>query len=202
MHISEGVLAAPVLFSGLALAAAGTGIGLRKLPLEQIGRAGLLAASFFVASLIHIPFGPGSVHLILNGMVGLLLGWGAFPAILTALTLQALLFHYGGLTVLGVNTVIMALPAVTGFYLFRALVRRRGRYLAAAGFAAGFLSVLLAALLAALALVRSDQNFLEPAWMLAVAHLPVMIIEGIVTAIGVSFLNRVHPALLPLGKEA
>ena len=202
MHISEGVLAAPVLFSGLALALAGTAIGLKKLSLEQTGRAGILAASFFVASLIHIPFGPGSVHLILNGMVGLLLGWGAFPAILTALALQALLFHYGGLTVLGVNTVIMALPAVVGHYLFRALARRRGRWLAAAGFAAGFLAVLLAALLAALTLVFSDENFLEAAWMLGAAHLPVMVIEGIVTAICVSFLNRAHPALLPLEKES
>ncbi|MBN1142256.1 MAG: cobalt transporter CbiM [Deltaproteobacteria bacterium] len=202
MHISEGVLAAPVLFSGLAVAAAGTAIGLKKLSLEQTGRAGILAASFFVASLIHIPFGPGSVHLILNGVVGVLLGWGAFPAILTALTLQAVLFHYGGLTVLGVNTVIMALPAVVCHYLFRALVRHRPQWLTGAGFAAGLVAVLLAALMAALALVFSDESFLEAAWMLGVAHFPVMVIEGVVTATCVSFLNRVHPALLHLEKES
>jgi cobalt/nickel transport system permease protein len=38
-----------------------------------------------VASLIHVPIGPSNAHLILNGLVGLLLGWGAFPAILVAL---------------------------------------------------------------------------------------------------------------------
>ncbi|NHZ72019.1 MAG: cobalamin biosynthesis protein CbiM, partial [Aquificales bacterium] len=32
----------------------------------------------------------------------------AFPAILVALTLQALLFQFGGFTVLGVNTFNMA----------------------------------------------------------------------------------------------
>jgi cobalt/nickel transport system permease protein len=202
MHISEGVLAAPVLFSGLALAAAGTGIGLKKLSLEKTGRAGILAASFFVASLIHVPLGPSSVHLILNGLVGVLLGWGAFPAILTALTLQAVLFHFGGLTVLGVNTVIMASPAVVSYYLFRGLVLCRPRLLPAAGFVAGFLSVLLSALLAAAALIFSQENFLDAAWLLVAAHLPIMIIEGIVTAVCVSFLNRVQPSLLPLSKES
>ncbi len=81
----------------------------------------MLAAAFFVASLIHVPIGPSNVHLILNGIVGLLLGWAAFPAILIALVLQAMLFQYGGISTLGVNTIIMALPAVTcGLLLGRA----------------------------------------------------------------------------------
>ncbi|HIJ20834.1 MAG TPA: cobalt transporter CbiM, partial [Deltaproteobacteria bacterium] len=108
MHISEGILSGPVLISGVALAAAGTAIGLKKLDYERIPRAAILAASFFVASLIHVPVGPSSVHLILNGIVGLILGWGAFPVILVALVLQAIFFQFGGITTLGVNTMIMA----------------------------------------------------------------------------------------------
>jgi cobalt/nickel transport system permease protein len=46
------------------------------------------------------------------GIVGLRLGWGAFPAILVALTLQTVFFRFGGITTLGVNTVSMAMPAV------------------------------------------------------------------------------------------
>jgi cobalt/nickel transport system permease protein len=38
-------------------------------------------------------------------VAGLLLGGAAFPAILTALLLRAMLFQFGDLTVLGVNTV-------------------------------------------------------------------------------------------------
>ena len=91
MHISEGVLSGPVIISGIVLAAAGTAIGLKKLNYDRIPRAAILSASFFVASLIHVPIGPSSVHLILNGIVGLILGWGAFPVILVALTLQAVL---------------------------------------------------------------------------------------------------------------
>ena len=100
MHISEGVLSAPVLVSGGALAAAGTAIGLKKIDYDHIARVGILSATFFVASLVHVPIGPSSVHLIMNGIVGLLLGWAAFPAILVALVLQAVLFQFGGITAL------------------------------------------------------------------------------------------------------
>ncbi len=53
MHISEGILSAPVLATGAALTVAGCAV---------------------------------------DGIIGLLLGWAAIPAILVALTLQALLF--------------------------------------------------------------------------------------------------------------
>ena len=74
MHISEGVLSAPVLIAGAVVAVTGTAIGLRKLDLDRVAQAGMMSAAFFVASLIHVPVGPSSVHLILNGIVGLLLG--------------------------------------------------------------------------------------------------------------------------------
>ncbi len=124
MHISEGVLSPAVLAGGAALAAAGTAIGLKKMDYEAIPRVAILSAAFFVATLIHVPVGPVGLHLVLNGLMGLLLGWLAVPAILIALFLQALLFQFGGLTVLGVNTVTMALPAVICFYVFRPFLRR------------------------------------------------------------------------------
>ena len=42
MHIADGALAAPVLFAGGALTAAGTIVGLRKLTMETIPAAGVL----------------------------------------------------------------------------------------------------------------------------------------------------------------
>lgn len=197
MHISEGILSGPVLVSGIALAAAGTAIGLRKLDYDRIPRAAILSAAFFVASLIHVPIGPSSVHLILNGIVGLILGWGAFPVILVALALQAVLFQYGGITTLGVNTMIMAFPAVVGYYLFRPLVRRKPRIALPAAFACGALSVFLGAILVGLALTFTEKNFLKVSAMVAAAHIPVMIIEGIITAFCVAFLKKVHPEMLP-----
>ena len=90
MHISEGVLSAPVVVTGMALTAVGTAIGLKKVDYARIAQVAILSPAFFVASLVHVPIGPANVHLILNGLMGVFLGWVAFPAILVGLILQAL----------------------------------------------------------------------------------------------------------------
>jgi cobalt/nickel transport system permease protein len=197
MHISEGVLSGPVLVSGAALAAVGTAIGLKKIDYDKIARVGMLSAAFFVASLIHVPLGPTSVHLILNGVVGLILGWAAFPAILVALALQAVLFQFGGITALGVNTVSMALPAVLCYVVFGRLIHRRPVVALAAAFACGFLAVFISGILVGVALMFTEERFLQVVVAILAAHLPVMIIEGIVTALCVAFLRRVQPSMLP-----
>jgi cobalt/nickel transport system permease protein len=43
----------------------------------------------------------------------------------------------------------------------------------------------------------TEENFLAVATLVATAHIPVMIIEGIVTAFCVVFLKKVQPAMLP-----
>jgi len=197
MHISEGVLSAPVLITGAALAAAGVAVGLKKMDSDKIPQVAVLSSAFFVASLIHVPIGPSSVHLILNGINGLLLGWMCFPSILVALALQAILFQFGGITVLGVNTVTMALPGVISFYLFHRFVNQQRRLLPlAAAFTCGFLSVLFSGILVAIALVFTQESFMSVAKLIVVAHLPIMIIEGIITLFCVAFLHRVKPELL------
>ena len=197
MHISEGVLSGPVLISGGALAAAGTAIGLKKLDYDRIAQAGILSATFFVVSLIHIPIGPSNAHLILNGLVGLLLGWAAFPVILVALVLQAMLFQFGGITALGVNTMIMALPAVLCYLVFSPFLHKNTTLAFSSAFACGFLSVFLSAIILGLALIFTEENFFEVSAIVIAAHIPVMIIEGIVTALCVAFLKKVQPTMLP-----
>ena len=197
MHIAEGILSGPVLVSGAAVALAGTAVGLKKLELDRVAQTGMLSAAFFVASLIHVPVGPSSVHLILNGIVGLLLGWAAFPAILTALLLQAMLFQYGGITTLGVNTVIMAVPAVACYYLCGPFIRKRTSLATMAAFICGAGSVLLGGLLVGASLMFTGENFLEVAGLVVAAHLPVMIIEGVITIFCVAFLRKVKPEMLP-----
>ena len=196
MHISEGVLSPAVLAGGAGLAAVGTAIGLKKLDYEAIPRVAILSAAFFVASLIHVPVGPVGLHLVLNGLMGLLLGWVAVPAILIALFLQALLFQFGGLTVLGVNTVTMAAPAVLCFYAFRGMLRRPGTPAAVGAFACGFLAILLSGLLVAAALITTGQSFLQLSGLVLLAHIPVMIIEGVITLFIFLFLKKVRPEML------
>ena len=196
MHISEGVLSPAVLAGGAGLAVVGTAIGLKKIDYEAIPRVAILSAAFFVASLIHVPVGPVGAHLVLNGLMGLLLGWMAFPAILIALFLQALLFQFGGLTVLGVNTVTMATPAVICFYGYRGLLRRPGLTATVAAFACGATAILLSGLLVAVALITTGQAFLEVAELVLLAHIPIMIIEGIITLFIFQFLQKVRPEML------
>jgi cobalt/nickel transport system permease protein len=197
MHISEGVLSGPVLLSGMVLTAVGTAVGLKKLDYDRIAQAGILSAAFFVASLVHVPIGPASVHLILNGLVGLLLGWGAVPVILAALLLQGVIFQFGGITTLGVNTVIMALPAVICYYLFSPLLRQKPAIAHSAAFLCGFLSVLLGGVVVGLALLFTEENFFEVVVLVVAANIPVMIIEGFITAFSVAFIKRVQPEMLP-----
>jgi cobalt/nickel transport system permease protein len=205
MHISEGILSAPVLASGAALALAGTAVGLKRMDQHEVPKVAVFTAAFFVATLVHVPLGPASIHLVLNGLVGLILGWACFPAILVALLLQAVFFQYGGVTVLGVNTVIMALPALICSMLFSRLIKKNKRVSALAAFLAGSLSVLGSGLLAALCLALSGQAFLPAAQAFLVAHVPLGVVEGIVTAIIVGFLLKVRPEILevsaPLEQE-
>lgn len=82
MHIAEGVLSAPVLIAGAAAAAAGIAVGLKRLDESRLMTAGLVGAAFFIASLIHVPIGVSSAHLLLCGLVGVMLGVSAYPVIL------------------------------------------------------------------------------------------------------------------------
>jgi cobalt/nickel transport system permease protein len=200
MHISEGVLAAPVLISGVVLTAGGVAVGLKKMENRKVPTVALLSSTFFVASLIQVPLGPASVHLTLNGLTGLLLGWMAFPAILVGLALQAIFFQFGGLTSLGVNSFNMAFPAVLAYYLSRPLLRSSSRPLIfAASAICGALAILLSGLLIGLSLVWTGKPFWEIAQLTVVAHLPVMVVEGMLTGLCVLFLQKVKPELLGRG---
>jgi cobalt/nickel transport system permease protein len=203
MHIVDGVLSAPVLIGGSLLAVAGVAKGLRELDTEAIPRAGLLTAVFFIASLIHVPIGPASAHLMLTGLMGLLLGWAAFPAILVGLLLQAAFFGFGGLTVIGSNTLSLAFPAVLIGMLARHLLGRvslppRSVGVLLAGFLVGALSFGASAILVAGSLALSGSAFLVAAQLILIAQAPVMLIEGAVTAATLRLLLTVRPELIPV----
>ena len=192
-HLPDGVVAWPVLLAGTALAAGGLAVGCRRLEPERIPQTALLSAAFFVVSLVHVPVGAG-MHPLLNGLLGVLLGWAAFPAIFVALFLQATLFGVGGITVLGVNTLALAAPAVLVHALFARRLERGSR--AVWGAVAGGAAVLSTALLIALALVLSGRELRPAAALMLVPYLPLAAVEAALTATIASYLGRVRPALL------
>src|SRR5438132_3763079 len=112
VHISDGVLQTTWLAGGFVVAVCLAVVGCWRVRDEEIPQIALLTAAFFVASSIHIKVGPSSWHLLLNGLVGVLLGRRAGLAIPIGLALQAALLGHGGLSALGVNTCVLLLPAL------------------------------------------------------------------------------------------
>ena len=197
MHISEGFLSPQMLTTGWAIASVGVGVGLKKLNPDKIVRVAFFSSVFFLASLINVRIGPSSTHLSLIAPMGLILGWSAFPAVMIALLLQAFLLQFGGLLVLGANTVDIALPALIVYLLFAGPIRNGdGKAASIAAFAAGFLAVLLCALGVGFFLGVSDANFMGIVKLVFVAHLPLALIEGTITMFMVAFLKKTAPELL------
>ncbi len=199
MHISDGILPLPVLIGGALTTLGGTVIGLKKLSAEKIPQTALFTAALFLASLVHIPLGPTSVHLVLNGVAGLILGWLIFPAFLVALFLQAILFQFGGLTTLGINTLNMALGGVVAYGLFGLLVRRsKGRLLQISAALASAVAIAVTGALVALELASTGEAFYPAAKLVLIAHLPIMGVEALISAILVDFLKRAKPEIFQL----
>lgn len=200
-HIPDGILSAPVLIAGGVVAAAGVALGLRRLDDRMIPRAAILSAAFFAGSLVAVPVGPSSVHLLLAGLMGIMLGPATFLAVLVALLLQALLFGFGGLTTLGVNTVNIALPGVLFGMALGPVIRTTARpsVRMAAGALVGALAVLGTGGLVALSLWMSSTEYTPVASVVIATYLPLAVGEAFVTAAVVAFLARVQPdALRPV----
>lgn len=196
MHIVDGALANTVVIGGAIAAVGGVAVGLRSLDIDRIPTAGVLSASFFVASLIHVPVGPSSVHLMLNGLAGLVLGWAAFPVLFVGLLLQAVFFGFGGLTVLGVNTVNIAFPAVLAGLLFRQFVSRGSATQGAIwGGIGGAFAIGLTTVLVAVSLTLSGEEFIPAAKLVLIAHLPIMALEAVLTAFAILLARKVKPEL-------
>ncbi len=198
MHIAEGVLSVPVLMGGGLITIAGLARGLRTVHSHTVPRIGVLSAALFVASLVHVPIGGASAHLVLSGLAGMLLGWAAFPAIFVALLLQAVLFQFGGFTTIGVNTAVLACPAIFCHGLLRRRIRRGGRAGFAAAFVGGALPIAMSGVLVAAALRLSGAEFTHAAVVLLAAHGPILVVEGFIGAFCITFLRAVKPGLMAL----
>jgi cobalt/nickel transport system permease protein len=197
MHIADGVLPLSSIVAGWAGTAAVAGLTLRKAPFEALPKAAVMTSGFFVASLIHVPLGPTSIHLTLNGLVGIVLGPLAFPAILVGLALQALLFQHGGLLSIGVNTLMLGLPALMAYKIFAAASRFGFRHReVVAGFLAGALSIFFSGLFLALWLATAGREFFPIARLALATCLPLMVLEGLVCAAVAVFLAKVKPEIL------
>jgi cobalt/nickel transport system permease protein len=123
VHIDNNVLRWPWELGGFALAAVLLALAAWRLDHEEVPRIALLTAAFYIGSSIHVKVPITSVHLILNALVGIVLGWRSVLAIFVGLLFQAILLGHGGYLALGVNTCIITPPALLACLAFRGLHR-------------------------------------------------------------------------------
>ena len=194
MHISEGVLSAPVLLAGWAVTAPAVAVILWRVRQSEIPRIACFSALFFVASFVHLPVGVSSMHLMLSGLVGAFLGSRAILAIFVALFLQGVFFGFGGLSVLGVNTAVIGFPAVLGGLFAAAAkaqelkVRTQKIYL----FLAGFVPIVCSMLLLDLVLFISGREFFAIATLISLEGAILAVLEGIITLFALSFIAKFY----------
>ncbi len=210
MHIPDGFLPPHICLAGYGITGGVSWYCLRQINQDRhmqanIPKASLLTAAFFVASLIHIPVPPTSIHLILNGMMGAVLGYYAFPAILIGLFFQAVMFQHGGMSTLGVNAIILGSPSIAAYHLFRQRDHLRGNqqlFTKILAFGAGAGSLLLSAGMFAVLLITNispemDVNTERTAILLSLGSYGIQAaIEGVFTLMLISFLEKVKPELL------
>ena len=197
VHLADGVIAEAWLVAGWLGCALLLLRPLRHLQDEEIPRLGLLTAAFFVSSSIHIKLAvlPTSVHLLLNGLVGVLLGPRAPIAIAVGLLLQYLLLAHGGLTTLGLNTCIIAVPALGMANLERRLRTSLPPFwrgvLVGGGAVAGTVLLQFAVLL-----LGGKEEWRVLAYLVLLTHLPVLVLEAGMLGVILAYLERVKPEML------
>ena len=200
VHISDGVVDPWLWVSGGVITAIILVYALSKMKTEDVPRLSVITAAVFVASLIHISIGATSVHFILNGFAGMMLGILAFPCIFVAIVFQYLFFQHGGFTTIGINTVNMGVPALVAYLIFKTGTKLDIRSetkskVSLFGAIAGGVAVVLALLLLAAELITTGEEFYETTVLVVGTHVPIIVIEAIFTGVLAGFIATVAPEL-------
>lgn len=196
MHIADGIVSGPVIAAGFGVTAVLAAATMRNVDLEEIPKISVVTAVFFVANFIHIPLVVASIHLILNGLAGVILGKRAFMAIMLGVLLQAF-FGFGGVSVIGVNSVMLGGGALFAYGVwqcqnFVSIPNKEVIF----GALAGAMGIFFSGCILALALVTTGDAFITTAKLVLGWHVVLMIIEGAVTGACVAFLLKAKPDLL------
>ena len=195
MHISDGIISIEVATVSAVATLAFCVYSFKNLTNEKIALVASMSALFFVTSFIHIHFGVTQIHLMLIGFIGIFLGSVAFISIAIALILQALLLGFGGLSSLGANILVMALPAYLVYLIFKLEILKKLNE-KVKFFLVGFLGVFISSLLLFTVLVFSKDEYLAVAYSIIAVNIPTMILEGIVTMFLLLYIKKSMPKLL------
>jgi len=216
MHMADALLSPAV---GLGFHAASAGLlatAARRVAREdgyerRLPLMGVLGAFVFAAQMVTfaIPGTGSSGHLAGGTLLAILVGpSAAFVVLASVLTVQALFFADGGLLALGCNVFNLGFwPAFVGIALHRRLARAIP---GARGVSLGALASAVVSLeLGALGVVvqthlsgRAEVPLRELAILMLGVHLPIGVVEGLVTAGVVRFVARLAPDRVDGGARA
>ena len=202
VHISDGILE-PWLWGyiGWGITIAILAYTLKKMKIDDVPKLSVITAAIFVATLIRIPAGPTSVHLVLGGFAGVTLGILAYPCIFIAVLMQAFLFQHGGVTTIGINTVNIGVPALISFFIFKAGMKLNvgiSKTTIIFGAIAGGIAVTLAVLLLAVELLITGEEFTAVTTFVVFAHIWIILAETVITGVIAGFLAIVKPEMLSI----
>jgi cobalt/nickel transport system permease protein len=216
MHIPDGILPVWLWLSGFVVMSLILGLILRRLRTTDMKRniplLGALSASMLVA--MSIPILPG-YHVNLSVVTGILIGpaFGFLSAFIVNLILAFV--GHGGITVIGLNTLLLGLETALGRAFFDLFRRRMPVFLSAALATAAALCIVTVILIGFVALAHIDPGLLQhhhddehehgeelPGSVSSFAVIALSIglvgwiIEAFVTGAVVRFIARIKPALL------
>lgn len=123
LHIPDGVLPVWLWLSGAAIAAILIGIAARQMSRPPFARRLPLlsvTAAFMIVAM-SLPIVPGGYDIQLAALGGIILGPVAAVIAAFVVNLLLALVGHGGITVVGLNTLIMASEMAAGWALFRVI---------------------------------------------------------------------------------
>ena len=147
IHLPDGVLPVWLWGSGYVVAILVGTVLLRLVKKEDLTRRlpllGMMAAAMVLGAAVEIV--PIAYHVNLTVISGILLGPSLIFLATFVVNVILALFGHGGITVIGLNTLILSVEGILGYFLFR-LFWKVLRRLTPAIFFATFLSLLASTL--------------------------------------------------------
>jgi cobalt/nickel transport system permease protein len=220
MHIPDGYLSPQTYIPMMGLFVSAAAIAVKKVKKDVSARnipyLGMAAAFSFIIMMFNLPIPGGTTgHAVGSALIAILFGpWAAVIAVSVALIIQALIFGDGGITAIGANCFNMAvfMPFIA-YYSFKLFCNDQSgkRRVSFAAFFSGYVSLVMAAILTAtefgiqpMIASTADGKALYCPYDLSIA-IPAMaiehllffgIVEGIITALIVSYFLRHEPGLI------
>ncbi|HII95818.1 MAG TPA: energy-coupling factor ABC transporter permease [Candidatus Methanofastidiosum sp.] len=210
MHIPDGFLDMDIALAYYVLSAIVIGICIYKIKKDGIDEkrvpiAGLVAAGIFAAQMLNWPIPGGtSAHFVGGAVAAIILGpFLGCIAMVSVVSIQALVFGDGGITALGTNLFSMAIVDVfVAYYIYKFLSKKNTKI---AAFVAGWIGITLGAINTGIATGLSSTfqySISTTVPVMGIWHGALGIIEGLITVAVISYIEKNRGDILYISDKA